>query len=124
MQVREGPLDDPASVSKAGAVLGGAPGYHGLDAARPQLAPVLVVVIAAVREHAIWALARAPALATHRADAINKRKQLSDVVALAAGQRYRQRDTGAIDQQVMLGAATSTINRRGPGQPPFSSART
>jgi hypothetical protein len=44
----EGPLDDPAQLAQAGAVLGVAPGDDGLDATLPQLAAVLVVVIAAV----------------------------------------------------------------------------
>jgi hypothetical protein len=109
--VGKGRLEDPARAPKPGAVLLAAPGDHRLDAARPQLAAVLVVVIAAVGEHAIGALARPPAPATYRSNAINERQQLRDIVALPACQRDRQRDTGAVHQEMMLGAAARTVDR-------------
>jgi hypothetical protein len=46
----EGAFDDPAVVSEAGAVFGLAARDHGFDAALPDEAAVLVVVIAAVSE--------------------------------------------------------------------------
>ena len=67
-------------------MLGAAPGDHGLHAALPQLAAVLVVVIAAVGEHALGALAGTPELAGDRTDPVDQRQELGDVVAVAAGQ--------------------------------------
>jgi hypothetical protein len=60
VQPGEGALDDPAQLAQAGAVLGGAPRDDGLDAARPQRAAVLVVVIAAVGDQAVGAQPRPP----------------------------------------------------------------
>ena len=48
VQPGEGALDDPAVAAEAGAVLGLAAGDLGLDPALPELAAVLVVVVAAV----------------------------------------------------------------------------
>ena len=48
MEPGEGALDDPAVGAEAGAVLGLAAGDHGFDAAAPDEAAVLVVVVAAV----------------------------------------------------------------------------
>ena len=73
-----------------------------LDPAAPELASVLVVVIAAVGEQLIGALAGATGLAPDRAEAIDEREQLGDVVAVAGGQGGRQRDPGRIGQQVVL----------------------
>jgi hypothetical protein len=63
VQVREAALDDPALPAEIGAVLGSAPGDDGLDAARPEQPPVLVVVIAAVGEDEIGLLPGAAWLA-------------------------------------------------------------
>ena len=52
VQPGEGALDDPAVAAEPGAVLGLAAGDHRFDAALPDQAAVLVVVVAAVGEHA------------------------------------------------------------------------
>jgi hypothetical protein len=52
-------------------VLGGAAGDDWLDAAGPQLAAVVVVVIAAVGDQAVGALAWPPGLGADRADTLN-----------------------------------------------------
>jgi len=39
-----------------------------------------------------------------------------DVVAVAAGQRDRQRDAAGIDQEMVLGACAGTVDRGRPGQ--------
>jgi hypothetical protein len=57
-----------------------------LDTSPSQLASVLVVVIAAVGEQAIGSLAGPAHLARHRADPVDQRQQLGDIVAVAAGQ--------------------------------------
>jgi len=111
MQPGEGALDDPADAAEAGAVLGLAAGDLGADAASAQLAPVLVVVVAAVGGDALWTSARTADLATHRRDALNKRDQLRDVVAVAAGDRPGERDAGRVYEKVMLGAGSGSINR-------------
>ena len=82
MQPGEGALDDPAQLAQAGAVLGVAPGDDRLDAPAPELAAVLVVVIAAVGDELLGALARPARLAADRADAVDQGQQLSDVVRL------------------------------------------
>jgi hypothetical protein len=123
--VREAAFDDPALASEAGAVLGAAPGDHGLDASGPQQASVLVVVIAAVGEHGVGFLARPADLASDGpgVQVIEQRQQLGDVVAVAAGQRDSERDPGRVDEQVVLGSCAGTIDRGWPRQEPPKSAR-
>jgi hypothetical protein len=58
VQPGEGALDHPAPAAEPGAVLGLAAGDDGLDAAAPQLAAVLVVVVAAVGDDPIGALVK------------------------------------------------------------------
>jgi hypothetical protein len=119
VQPGEGALDCPAQPSQAGAVLWGAPGDDGLDATRRELAPVLVEVVAAVGDQRVGAQAGAPDLAGDRADAVDERQQLGDVVAVAARQLDGQRDPGAVDDQLVLGARSATVNRGdGPMRPP------
>ena len=77
----EGALDDPADTAEAGPVLGLAAGDLGLDPAGAQLAPVLVVVVAAIGAEAVGSSAGTTDLAAHRRDAFEERDQLGDVVA-------------------------------------------
>jgi hypothetical protein len=111
VQVREGPLDDPALAAEPGAALGPAPSDHGLDAALPEFAAVFVVVIAAVSEQRFGALAGPADLLANLPDNVDQRQQPRDVVAVAAGQANRQRDPGAVGQQMVLGARAGTVNR-------------
>jgi hypothetical protein len=67
-------------------VVGGAAGDDRLDAAVPRLAADFVVVIAAVGDQAVGALAWPRGLAADRADTVDQRQQLGDVVSVAAGQ--------------------------------------
>jgi len=60
------------------------------------------VVIAAVGEQALGALAGPTRLAGDRADGVDQRQQLRHVVALPAGQADRQRDATRIGDQVVL----------------------
>jgi len=62
MQPREGALDDPAARAKPGAVGAAAAGDDRLDVPRPQLPAVLVMVIAAVGDQRLGALAGRPGL--------------------------------------------------------------
>ncbi len=57
------------------------------------------MVVAAVGDDAIGALAGPPGLAADRADAVNQGKKLGDVVAVAAGQRDGERNAAAVDDE-------------------------
>ena len=83
-------------------MFGCAAGDDRLDAPFPELAAVFVVVVAAVGEQAVGALARPAELAANRPDAVDQGQQLGDVVAVAAGQADRERDSGRVGQQVVL----------------------
>jgi hypothetical protein len=122
MQPGEGPLDDPAVAAEAGAVPGLAAGDLGSDAAASQLAPVLVVVVAAVGAETIRSAPRPAGLATHRRHPVKKRDELGDVVAVAAGHRPGERQPGRVYEQVMLRARSGSINRARPrrGTPFFA----
>jgi hypothetical protein len=61
----EGALDHPAGASEPGAVLGLASCDLGLDPALPELAAVLVVVVAAISRDDVGTSARAADLAAH-----------------------------------------------------------
>ena len=106
----EGALDDPADATEAGAVLGLATSDLRLDVAGAEFAPVLVVVVAAVGGDSVGSPAWSADLAAYRWHALDKRNQLGDVVAVAAGDRPGKRDPGRVYEQVMLGAVSGSIN--------------
>src|SRR5216683_7781780 len=83
----------------------------GFDPTATELAPVLVVVVAAIGGDALRSSSGAADLAAHRRHAIDERNQLSDVVAIAARERPGERDPGRIDKEVVLGAVSGSINR-------------
>src|SRR5207244_11721435 len=95
----------------AGAVLGVAPCDLGFDAAPAELAATAGVVVGAVAGDPVRPAARPADLAAHRRDAVDERDQLGAVVAVAAGERPRERDPAALDQEVVLGAVSGSINR-------------
>jgi hypothetical protein len=99
---RKRALHDPALPAESRAILGVAPGDQRLDAAAQELAAVLVVVIAAVGQEPVRALAWPARLALHGLDPVGERQQLGDVVAIAAGQGDRQRYAVGVGQQVVL----------------------
>ena len=111
VQPGEGAFDDPAGAAEPGAVPALATGDLRLDPAGAQLAPVLVVVVAAVGGDSLGPPPRPPDLAADGRDALDKRDQLRDVVAVAAGHRPGERDAGRVYEQVMLGAVSGSINR-------------
>ena len=111
VQPGEGALDDPAVAAEAGAVLGLAACDLRRDPAASQLAPVLVVVVAAVGGDAIRSLLGPADFAAHRRDPVDERDQLGDVVAVAAGERPGERDPGRVDQEVVLRSVSGSINR-------------
>lgn len=100
----EAALDDPAVAAKAGAVGSPSFGDDGCDAKGSQEPAVLVVVIATIREHAVWLLAWPAPLACHgpAVERFDQRQQLCDVVAMPAGQADCQRDAAGVDEQMVL----------------------
>jgi hypothetical protein len=126
VQVGEAALDDPALLAQPGAVGDAAAGDEGLDAARPQDAPVLFEVVAAVAQQPVGLLARPAAFALHGpgVQLIQQRDELGDVVAVAARQSDGQRDAGRVDQQMVFAAGAGTIDRGRPRQEPPKKART
>ena len=122
VQPGEGALDDPAGAAEPGAVLGLAACDLRRDPAPAELAPVLVVVIPPISGDALRPAARPSDLTAHRGNALKERDELGDVVAVAAGDRPGERDAGGVDQEVMLGAASGSVNRARPrrGAPFFA----
>ena len=114
MQPGEGALDDPAGAAEPGAVLGLAAGDLRFDPAAAKLAPILVVVVAAVGGDPLRSSAWPADLAAHRRDVVDERDQLSAVVAVAAGERPRKRDPGRIDEEVVLRPVSGSVNRARP----------
>ena len=96
VQPGEGPFDDPALTSEAGAVFGLASRDHRLDSALPDEATVLVVVVAAVGDEAVGSSPRPTDTAAHRRHPVEQREQLGDVVAVAARKRPGQRQPAAV----------------------------
>ena len=111
VQPREGALDDPAAAAETGAVLGLAAGDLWLDPALAELAAMRGVVVAAVGGQAFRSPARPADLAAYGRDTVEQRDQLGDVVAVAARNRPSERDPGRVDQEVVFGAVSGSINR-------------
>ena len=111
VQPGEGALDDPAVAAETGAVLGLAARDHRLDAALADEAPVLVVVVSAIGEQRVWSPTRAAAAATHSRHRVEQWDQLGDVVAVAARDREGERDPGCVDEEMLLGAGTASVDR-------------
>jgi len=95
-QPGEGSFDDPGPAAQPGPVLGLAARDHRRYAAVPQRPAVRVVVIAAVSDHVVGALAWSAGLAGDVADPVHERQQLGDVVAVGPGVGSQQRETGGV----------------------------
>jgi hypothetical protein len=104
VQVGEGALDYPAVGAQVRAVFDTAASDHRFDPARPQQAPMLVVVVAAIGEDSVGLLTGPAVLAGNRprVEILQQRHQLGDVVAVAAGQLDGQRDARRVDEQMVL----------------------
>jgi hypothetical protein len=115
-------LDDPAVSAEPGAVLGLAPRDRVGEAAGAQQPAVLVVVVAAVGDHPVWAVARAARPALDVRDRVDERQQLRHVVAIGARHRPRQRQPAGVGQDVVLGACSAPVDRvrAEPGAPFFA----
>ena len=102
VEMSEGALDHPAHAAKSGAVLGLAASDEWSDPALAEETAVLVVVVATIGDEAHRL---APGTATHAGNGrhrLEQRDQLGDVVAVAARDRPGERDSGRIDQEVVL----------------------
>jgi len=74
VEVTDGALDGPAVLAQPGAVLGLATRDHGFDPSFPELAPVAVVVVAAVGEQLLGPAAGPSDTAAHRRDRVDQRQ--------------------------------------------------
>ena len=97
-------LDHPTLFAEPGAVRALRPRDLGLDAAATELAAALARVVGAVAEELLRAAAGTATPAAHGWDRVDKRDQLSDVVAVAAGQRDGERTAAPAGDQVVLRA--------------------
>ena len=111
----EGAFDDPAVTAEPGAVLGLSASDQRLDPALPDKAAVLVVVVAAVGVQRRGSSSRPTDASAHGWDAVEQFDQLSDVVAVAAGQRPGQRDAAAVYEEMVLAAPPAAIDGAGTG---------
>ena len=109
----EGAFDDPAIAAEPGSVFGLAAGDDRFDAALPDEAAVLVMVVAAIGEQRMRPPTRSTWSAAHRWDAVEQFEQLRDVVAVGGGQRPGKRQPAAVYEQVVLAAAPAAIDRAG-----------
>jgi len=98
--------------------------YGRADPAGPVEATVPVVVVAAICEEHVGAVSGSADDAGHRRDPVEQGQQLGDVVAIAAGQRHRERDALAVDEDVVLAARPCPVDRAGSAFGPLLAART
>ena len=124
MQPGDCPLDDPAEGAKASAVRLTPLGDRGADPSLSKEPAVLVVVVAAVREEHVGPPPRSPDNAGDGRDLVEQGQELGDVVAIAAGQRHRERDALAVGDDVVLAARTCAVDRAGSAFGPLRAART
>ena len=86
---------------------------HGFDAALPEEAAVLVVVVAAVGDQCPRSSSWAADPAADGRHPVEQVEQLRDVVAVAAGERPGERDPAAVYEQVVLAACSAAIDGAG-----------
>jgi hypothetical protein len=102
VQPGEAALDRPALATQPRAVGGAPAGDQGADATPAQLAPVGVVVVAAVGHERRGPAPRPADPARERRHGIHERDQLGDVVAVAAGQADGEREARGVGEEVVL----------------------
>ena len=115
VQQADGALDDLAVDAQLGSVRSSVSGDDLFDALGPDQAPVLVVVVAAVGQQPPGSSPRPADPAPDRWHRLQQRHQLSDVVAVPAGQRQGERGAVAVGQQVVFGAWPAAVDRARPG---------
>ena len=95
----EGAFDDPSLAAEARAMLGLTTRDDRLDAALPDEAAVLVVVVATVGDQRRGTASRATDPTTHGRHSVEQTKWLRHVVAVAASQRPGERNAAAVYEQ-------------------------
>ena len=90
-----------------------AAGDDRFDAALPEQAAVLVVVVAAVGDQRPGSASWPADTAAHGRHTVEQLEQLGDVVAIAAGKRPGQRDAAAVYEQVVLAARSAALDGAG-----------
>jgi hypothetical protein len=111
MQPGKCPLDDPAVATEPGTVLGVAPRDLRFDGALARLATARRLVVGAIAADPLRPPTRPTDLAAQRRHALEERDQLGAVVAIAACERPGKRDPAALDEEIVLGAVSGSINR-------------
>jgi len=109
----EGAFDDPAMAAECRAVLGLTSRDDGLDAAFPEQAAVLVVVVAAISKQRLWSSPGPPDAAADGRDPVEEFEQLGDVVSVAGGQRPGKRCPATVYEEVVLAACPAAVNGAG-----------
>jgi hypothetical protein len=109
----EGAFDDPALPAEPGAVVGLAAGDHWFDPSFPDQASVLVVVVAAVGEQCLGTSSWSADAAADGRYPVEQVEQLTDVVAVAAGERPGERDPAAVYEEVVLATCPAAVDRAG-----------
>jgi hypothetical protein len=94
----EGAFDDPALAAEPRGVSASSSGDHGLHASLADESPVLVMVVAAISEHALWPPTRSAGATAHRWYTVEQREQLRHIVAVAARERPRERDAAGFHE--------------------------
>lgn len=123
VQSGDRPLDDPPEGAQAGAMRLATLADHRPDAALPHESTV-VVVVAAVGEEHVGPPTRPADHAGNGGDLVQERKELGDVVAIAAGQRRRERDALAVGDDVVFAARACAVDRAGSACGPRRAGRT
>ncbi|GAA0546131.1 hypothetical protein GCM10009533_51220 [Saccharopolyspora spinosporotrichia] len=75
--------------------------------------PVMVVIVAAIAVKPARPLPRPAAFAPDRGQSLDQRDQSGAVMAVATGDRHRQRHTAGIDDHMVFRAGSSPIDGRG-----------
>ena len=121
----DGAFHDPTLTPETRPVLGAAAGDHRDDPAGAEMAAVLVVVIAAVRQDPVGLGARAADLPRDRSGTacVDQRQQLGNVVTVPGTDADRQRDAVAVGQGVGLDAILRAIDRGRACEVPPKTAR-
>ncbi len=99
---RNGSLDDPAGFAKAAAMRLATSGDFGSDAGCVQRTAVFVVIVVPIALNDAGLRKRPAALAGNGRDRVNQRVKLCDIVAVGAGEDYRERDALRFGNEVVL----------------------
>lgn len=99
-------------------------GDHGSDAALPEQAPVLVMVVAAVGEERVGSVSGPAHNACNGRDLVEQGQELGYVVAVPAGQGHCEWDALGVGDDVVLAARSCAVDRAGSAFEPRRAART